>query len=317
MPSIRVYRSPVSEQSSNFWRGRRVLVTGASGFVGAAVVRAAVRYGATVHGTGMSRKAPHPAVHHRAEFPNDAQALIDRVEPDLVVHLAAPVMAGASEEHRESLRSGIVDASLAIAEVSGRRGIPLVHCGTCAEYGDAPAPYVESARAQPIDAYGALKLEATERLMGQPHVIVARLFRAIGPGDESSVVAQAARAALAGERFAMTTGEQVREWNHVDAIAESVLRAAACSQLRGSVVNIGGGPTASVVSVVQAVFAEAQADPTLIDIGARPQRQSEVPLLAGDHSRARSFWEPVVQPTLAETVRDAVAWTKQRVEDAA
>lgn len=242
---------------------------------------------------------------------------MNSVMPELVFHLASPVEAGASADRMADLRRGIVDAAQSVAEASGRRGIPMLHVGTCAEYGRASAPFREDGGAIPIDAYGELKLEATVHLVTQSHVTVVRPFRAIGPGDESSVVAAAARAALAGESFAMTTGEQRREWNHVDAIAEGILRAAAHPEARGGVLNIGGGPVASVLEAVRAVFAAAGADGGLIQAGARPQRPGEIPLLAGDHSRAMRLWAPLVQPSFAETIEQAVSWTAERGEGAA
>ncbi len=317
MPSIQVYRSAVSDQQSNFWRGRRVLVTGASGFLGTAVVRLLARYGADVHGTGRTRMASEPAVHHAADFPGDAERVVAKVVPAHVIHLAAPVAPGGVGETSSRLRSGIVDAALAMGEATGRLGIPMLHCGTCAEYGDVPAPFCEQGLTRPIDAYGSLKLEASEGLRGKQHVTIARPFRAIGPGDRSSVIAAAARAAIAGEEFRMTSGEQLREWNHVHAIAEGLIRAAGCSELQGEVVNIGGGPTASVLEAVQFVYEAAGADTGRIAVGALPQRPGEIPLLAGDHSKAHSLWGNIAQPPLQDTIREAVEWVKQSREDAA
>jgi len=239
------------------------------------------------------------------------------VMPEAVLHLAAPVEAGASADRMAALRAGIVDAALSVAEATGRRGIPMLHVGTCAEYGRAPAPFKEDGIADPIDAYGKLKLEATLRMVAQPHITVVRPFRAIGPGDESSVVAAAARAALAGDPFAMTTGEQRREWNHVDAIAEGILRAAAHPEAQGRLLNIGGGPVASVLEAVRLVFAAAGADGGLIQVGARPQRRGEIPLLAGDHSQTVRLWQPLAQPSFAETIQQAVLWMAERGEGAA
>lgn len=294
-----------------------MLVTGASGFIGAAVCRRLAAEGAEVHGTGQTRPSPAVAEHHRVTLPGDAASVVQRVRPEGVIHLAAPVMAGAVREHRLVLEAGIVAGTAAMAKVTHDLGIPMVHAGTCAEYGDVPSPYREDGPARPVDVYGELKLAATQQALAHPNVAVGRIFRAIGPGDASSVVAAAARAALTRSPFSMTTGEQVREWNHVEAVARGLLALLARPALQGRVVNIGGGPAVAVRAVVEMVFDAAGCERSLMRVGFRPQRSGEVPLLVGDHSLAQSVWGEVDQPSVQETVRDAVEWMRTHLEDAA
>ena len=294
-----------------------MLVTGASGFIGAAVCRRLAAEGAEVHGTGRTRPSPAVAEHHRVALPADAMSVMERVRPMGVIHLAAPVMAGANAEHRSILETGIVDGTISMAKATHRLGVPMVHAGTCAEYGSVPSPHREDGAVRPVDAYGELKLQATQQALAYPNVSVGRIFRAIGPGDTASVVAAAARAALTRTSFSMTSGEQIREWNHVDAVAAGLLHLLARPVLQGCIVNIGGGPELSVRAVVEMVFDAADCDRTLIHLGARPQRPGEVASLVGDHRRARAAWGEVHQPAIQDTVRDAVEWTRTHLEDAA
>jgi len=215
-----------------------------------------------------------------------------------------------------TLRPGIVDATQAISAASASSRAQLVHIGTCAEYGRCPAPHNEDHTPQPVSPYGVLKLAATQSALAAGATVV-RPFRAIGPGDSQSVVVPAARAAKSAQPFAMTEGSQIREWHHVQAIATGIVAAGAHPEARGLVINIGGGETRSVHGVVESIFRAAGSPLDLIQRGAREPRQGEVPRLTGDHTRARSLWGEIQQPSLDETLRETIAWLETARGDAA
>ena len=302
--------------STNFWSGRRVLVTGASGFIGAWVVDHLSHVGAEVHAVGHTRLPNTGHVRSVTALPGDAAALVSRTKADTIFHLAAPIILEDDASAESELSIGVVDATTALIAAVDQTPARLVCVGTCAEYGGAPAPYTEDSTPEPRSAYGRAKLAATAAALSAGHTVV-RPFRALGPGDTRSVVAAAAQAACSGQPFAMTTGTQVREWNHVSAIAKGIIAAGAHDGAAGQVINLGGGASESVRAVVEQVFAHAGADPSSILIGARDQRPGEVPLLAGHHGRAAALWGTITQPSLSETLAESVHWTRRQMGGAA
>lgn len=298
---------------ASVWMGRRVLVTGASGFIGGAVHQLLVSLGAQVHGAGCTRPPPPGARSWQVPFPEEAAELVRSVAPEVIFHLAGPVDVGRDPALFPILRAGILDSADVVMRTAAELGARVVLAGTCEEYGDGDAPFHEEQPVRPVSAYSALKAAATawaltlHRVAGLP-VTVVRPFRTYGPGDRRSVVAAASRAALLGLEFPMTDGAQVREWNDVDSVAAGIVCAGAHQDAVGRIVNIGGGPRASVREVVETVFALADADPSLIRVGALARRAGEVDRFWGDHSLAASLWGPLPSVPLDEGLADTLDW---------
>jgi nucleoside-diphosphate-sugar epimerase len=306
-----VYRTSVQWVSADQWRGRRVLVTGASGFIGAVVSRLLLNAEAEVHGTGHTQKPPQEVTGHRAQFPQDTERLFDEVQPDVVFHLASPIMLGSETALLDTMRSGIVDASIRIAQACAHHGARLVHVGSCAEYGECEAPHSETDVCKPKDPYGILKLEATHAVLertSQQAITVVRPFRTIGPGEHRGVVAAACRAALNNQPFPMTDGAQIREWNHVEAISTGIICAGSHPNATGKIINIGGGQKQRVLEMVRTIYTLAGADPARILNGSLERRTHEVEHFWGDHSHSESLWGPLPQPPLHDTLAACLQW---------
>ena len=220
------------------------------------------------------------------------------------------------------MREVLYDASLRLrdaltAEVPGAL---MVHVGTCEEYGRIPAPYAESdVPSDPVSPYAKWKLRTTEALMERGgRVIVARPFLTYGPGQRPrQLIPAAVRAALAGERFPMTTGEQTREWNYVDDTVAGLLRCGSTPAAEGTVVNVCGGPEVSVANMVQRIFAVAGADAALVEVGALPKRSGEVGRFFGDSERCRTILRHTPSTSLEEGLTRTVAWWRRRLQGAA
>ena len=273
--------------------GRRLWLTGARGFIGGRVAALAAEHGATV-----------------LAFEGDVRDAIDvtSADPDLMLHLAAPVNVARDPSLAPLMQDVIVGGArnvrAAAEQQAQRRPVQLVVVGTCEEYGTIAAPFHEDdAPSAPVSPYAAAKLQATtETLDAAAHasarLVVARPFLTYGPGQRSRQLVPAAIArALAGEPFPMTAGLQTRELNYVDDIARGLLRAVLTAEAHGHVVNIGCGVEHRVVDIVRLVFRLAGADPDLIQAGALPTRSGEVAHFYADVTRARALLGH--QPTVA------------------
>jgi nucleoside-diphosphate-sugar epimerase len=284
----------------NAERERSVLLTGAAGFVGGHVARALA--GAGWHVTGIDRAAV-PAGAPLSEFRScdllDERALHELAESrawKAVVHLAGALpTAGA----RGELFATNVGGTSAVLERLARPGRHVVLFSSGLVYGRQPAPFHEALPCAPLDAYGQSKLAAEALLQGWARATdspatVLRPSVIYGAGAPSAMLIVSLLANLrAGEPFAMTAGEQLRDFVHVEDVADAV--AAVLERCVTGVYNVASGESRSVRAAAE-LGAAIAGRPELLRIGALPYRDNEVfdYRLDGDRLRRALQWQPRV-----------------------
>lgn len=102
--------------------------------------------------------------------------LIDRIQPDIVVHLAAIANTAFCEEHPALSHHINVYTTVAVAEASQKAGIPMIFTSTDLVFNGNSGPYTEDDFSYPLSQYGLQKQMAEESLLSDfDHVFVARL----------------------------------------------------------------------------------------------------------------------------------------------
>ena len=271
--------------------GRRLLVTGASGFVGAAVVRLAVQRGHTVIALVGPRSdlARLESVRREIEVARvditDGRALSEAVglaAPDACVHLAARG-AVVREDDLTTLLAANAAAPAALAQALAAAGAGadrLVTAGSSSEYGSVRGAMDEASAARPDDFYGVAKLAGglLARIVGAQcglETVHLRLFSVYGPGEDRRRLVPSMIDALLGARpLALTPGEQVRDFVYVDDVAEALLEATYRPGLDGHTLNVGTGVQTSVRQL-GAIVADQLGGHQLLRFGERPYRPDE------------------------------------------
>lgn len=270
------------------------LVTGATGCVGAALVRSLLADGcrvAVVVRPGRGSAELGAAGLTVLDVPlHDAGALAaatNSVRPRHVFHLAG---AGVNPQSRDlaSLVQGNVHTTVALLEVAAVWGCErLVVAGSSAEYGlVGPAPVDAAAPLRPTSAYGATKAAGSVLALGLgaaagiPTVVV-RLFNVFGPGEGPWRLLPHLAAKLARDQPCdLTAGTQVRDFLYVDDAA-AALRSGTCAP-PGTTHNACTGIGRSVRSVVTRAAELLGAAPNLLQFGVLPARIDEPAVLVGD-----------------------------------
>ncbi len=269
MPHANSYRPDI-------YAGRRVLVTGASGFIGRWVARALSTARAELwlvsrNTTGLADVFDaydiqgHP-VKADLSKPGTFLRLYREVQPDATFNLAGY---GVDPEESDPVLAARLNSDLVreIAEsVSSSNhsdwpGLRLIHAGTAAEYGPVVGRLTENSSTAPMSLYGRTKLEGTCALLELRERsgisgICARLFTVYGPGEHAGRLLPSllARARLGGT-LALTQGDQQRDFTYVADVADGLLRLGALTQPALGVVNLATGVLTSVRT-----FAECAAE---------------------------------------------------------
>ena len=317
------------------WSGRRVLVTGGAGFLGANLCHALVARGAmvTVLDGFLFGGGANPA---NLEGVDVELVTADIREVDLrnlcegrgvIFNLAAQT------SHMGGQRDPLADIAVnAVAQVrliaAAREAAPdavVVHASTRQFYGTPDyLPVDERHPVRPPDANGVSKFAGEQywmiehRTVGRP-VVSLRLTNCYGPRLRIRDARQTflgiwMRCVLEGRPFEVWGGDQLRDMAYVDDVTEAFLAAAVTPACYGQVYNIGGAPPASLKEIAEITCAAAgqgaafttrefPADRKSIDIGSYHADDSAF--------RAATGWAP--QVGLADGIGRSLDWYRSRL----
>ncbi len=299
----------------------RVLLTGASGFIGRHALDALTSAGHEVHAVAREPGRDMPGVTwHVADLtdPPAAEALVGALAAERLLHLAWYVEHGLYWHAPENVVW--VEATLrllrAFAATGGRRA---VLAGTCAEYDWSQQRELYDERHTPLapaTMYGVAK-HAThlvaERFAANTDFELAwgRIFMPYGPGEGGGrLVPSVVRALLAGEEAPVSDGEQARDFMYAEDVACAFV-AILDSDARGAI-NVASGRCCTIREMVTQL-AETVGRPELVRWGAVPTRPGEPPRLVADVRRLREEVGFAPRVELAEGVARTVAWWRGAV----
>lgn len=272
----------------------RIVITGATGFIGRALARRLLEQSAAV--TAFVTESPGELA--QANFPESVRTVqvdlryaggmaraIKDADPTVVIHLAAVGVTDPFLPVSEALR-GNLDATINLLKgVAGRCRLLI-----------ARSPHDR----EPMNVYAASKAaawafcEMYHRAEGWP-IVGVMPFQAYGPGGSPrTVLGAAVKAAKAGENFPTTSGEQVRDWIYVDDVADGIIAAARAENIEGETIELGTGIGTPLRDVVAQVFKLAPSGQPMF--GALPQRPGEVVSQIADADRTERLtgWRAAV-----------------------
>ena len=300
---------------------KRVLVTGATGFIGRHCLAPLQASGYEVHAV-TSKPAfadDHNATWHQADLLDRQQIgpLVETVAPTHLLHLAWVVDPGTAYVSADNYRwlQSTLDLATEFARCGGQR---MTVAGTCYEYDQTYGLCSEERTPTcPDTIYGTCKNALRELLAAfcPTHDISLawpRIFFLYGPGEHPRrLVSSVANALLRGEPANCSHGKQLRDFLYVEDLGEALV-ALLESDVQGPI-NIGRGSPVELRQIV-GKLGELIGRPDLIRLGAIPARTHEVPLVMADTTRMRQRLDWAPRFDLESSLKRTVSWWKQQLE---
>lgn len=299
---------------------RRVMVTGATGFIGRRALQGLIELGFEVHCLSRGADAAGADVRwHRADLRAHAEIarLLDDIRPTHLLHLAWETAHGSYYTTPDNVR-WVVDSLHLVDAFIRSGGRRFVGAGTAAEYDLTMSTDLseETSPVRPNGLYGECKdalWRVVRRCAAQAGVGHAwgRIFFCYGPGEEPSrMVPTLIARSLRGEAIPFQEGHSVRDYVYVDDVADAFVRLTD-AEMDGAV-NVGSGEGVRLRDMVERI-ATASGRPGSVSFGALPTPAYEPARVVADMTRAREElgWRP--RSSLDQGIRQTVEWWRDRI----
>jgi UDP-glucose 4-epimerase len=315
-------------------KGKRVLVTGAAGFIGSHVAKfCANELGMEVVGVddmsgGFEYNLDHSSFYFvKGDLQNATfvHELFDEFGPfEYVYHLAAYAAEGLSHFIRSfNYRNNLVASMHVLNEAVNGGTQVFVFTSSIAAYGAGQTPMVETTVPQPEDPYGVSKyaveldLRAAHEMFGMNYVVF-RPHNVYGEGQNvadkyRNVIGIFMRQILSG--LPMTIfgdGEQTRAFSYIDDVAPYIAKSPLLASARNQVFNVGADTPYSLNVLAKAVAKAMGVEANVKHLQAR----NEVVHAHSDHAKLRCHFHPDKKPVpLEEGLARMAAWVQEREKE--
>jgi nucleoside-diphosphate-sugar epimerase len=274
------------ENSDNFFLYKKILITGAGGFIGRHLLHQLQSFGAQISTISRNHNNFPKEIEQFTIDIKDTSAInecLQNCQPDHIFHLAA------FKERNESIQAfyssvetnviGTLNLFSAAKEVASVKSI--VTLGTAEEYGKNIPPFNEKLRECPVTPYSFSKLCVSQmgelffHLYNLP-VIIVRPTLAYGPGQGTDMfLPLLITSLLENKPFDMTLGDQTRDFVYVADLIEAMILASGNTNANGQIINIGSGVPTKIADIARTID-EIIGKKGLVKLGGKPYRKNEV-----------------------------------------
>lgn len=298
--------------------GGKILVTGASGFIGSHLCARLCQEGNEIHAVSRTASSTDAGALHWWQGDCSDLATVRRivrvVRPQIVFHLASYVSGSrALEAVLPTFHHNLMSTVNLLTEATevGCRRIVLVN--------SLEEPEGQGGKVAPSSPYAAAKWASSAygRMfhgLYQTPVVIVRIAMAYGPEqkDTRKLVPYVTLALLRGETPKLTSGQRLADWVYIDDVVAGLLAASSVRDIEGCTVDLGFGVLTPVRTVVMRLVSLLGSAVTP-DFGALPERLLEQARKADTQQTYEKLgWKPTI--TLEDGLARTVEWYRKQFD---
>ena len=322
----------MEEKFNKFYKGKRVLITGADGFMGSHLAEKLISYGAKVSvyvrgvpQTGTSKINLRNIEHIKDKLKfiltgnignKDSTEIIQKNNPQIIFHLAADAYVPNSFEHPlEVMESNLIGTLNVLLAARKMEDIECVVCTSSSEiYGSAIKPLInEEHPLNGTSPYAASKIAADRYAYAfwntyKIPVTIIRPFNTFGPRHTYDVIPKFIQLALKNEPLTIYgNGNQTRDFTYVDDMIRAFLIMGSDKKAVGKAINFGTGKDYSINFIAEKIIKISGSKSKIVHT---ENRLAEVSRLTCDYNKAKGLfgWEPTV--SIEEGLKKNIDWER-------
>ena len=307
-------------------KNKRIIVTGATGFIGSNIIRYSSKQGAKVSAfflKGDDKWRINDISKDIAEYPVDLleraelESAILQIKPQIIFHTAAYGGHAFQKDTDRIMKTNFL-GTVNLLNACNNAGFELfVNTGSSSEYGIKFHPIKEDDLPEPMTAYGVSKLAATlycqavARSENKP-IVTLRLFSPYGYYDEQTrLISSVTISCLKGRNPKVSSPDYVRDFVFIEDVIDAYIKVMENKdRVKGEVLNIGSGRQYSVAEAVGEIikFTKNVSKPQW---GKKPKHRVEPEIWQADISKAERLlnWKPKYD--LSRGLKKTIDWFQE------
>lgn len=309
----------------NYFNGKRVLVTGANGFLGSHIVERMVKQNADLS-IIVRESSDLWRIEEFIKYINifngdlrDRSRLVEsikKIEPEIIFHMAAYGVDSRQNDIFDAVNTNLV-GTVNILSAIGKIGCEkFINTGTSMQYGNKEGMIDENMSYSPNNIYGSTKAAATimaHQLAGDMDINIATIipFGVFGEKEGGhKFFPHVILSILKNKEVPLTSCDQYRDYCYVENIIDGFLMAAEAQHVKNDIYNIGNGMNKQLKHYVNLIEKEIGVD-AKINYGTLEHRKNDLwnPLPNVDKIINTLGWQPKIP--IEEGIKKTVDWYKE------